>query len=569
MKNKSFKSIIFIGIISMAALVSCKKKIDDAYLNPNAGIKQPIESILPGVIGGFTTFFSNAGTNFGTVLDGTFIGRYIQYWGINSSGDTWGQMSMLGGAVDNGGSLWGTVYYGHGQNVNRIIQWGTEQEKWDYVGAALAIRAWGWLELTQEYDIGIIKEAFNQELTSFHYDDPSVVFDSCRAVCHRSLEFLNRTDGNVSQANLAIGDAYFNNGDVNKWKKFVYGILARSYIDLSYKTIFTANNYADSAIKYASLAMTTNADNAVVKYAGGIASSGYNNYWGPFRGNIGSFRQGEYIARLMNGDDTTVFAGITDPRAWYMLSENLNGTFKGLKPWLGNATITNDYPKNFWRYAPTTVVGSGSTAITYPVYPPSTTIPPANQDSTRYLYSNTSPWPMMTASEMQFIIAEAAYRKGNKTLALDAYTNAISLNFDMLTTSYPQNIPAGKQITPALKAAYLSNPVIVPASPNGLTLTHIMNQKYIALYVWGVQETWVDMRKFHYIDIDPATGKKVYAGFTPPSGLNLVSTNNGELTYRMRPRFNSEYLYDIPELTRIGAYQYANYNTFKSWFAIP
>jgi hypothetical protein len=179
---------------------------------------------------------------------------------------------------------------------------------------------------------------------------------------------------------------------------------------------------------------------------------------------------------------------------------------------------------------------------------------------------------MMTASEMQFIIAEAALRKGDKPAALAAYTNAISLNFDMLTTEYPQNIPAGKQITPAIKAAYLSNatnPKVIPADFNGITLTHIMNQKYIALYVWGALETWVDMRKFHYIDNDPATGKKVYAGFTPPTGSNLISTNLGNLTYRMRPRFNSEYLYDIPELTRIGAYQYPEYNTYKTWFAQP
>src|SRR5260221_5187011 len=340
MKNMFFKSIIFIGIISMIVLASCTKKIDDAYLNPNASPVQPIESILPGVIGGFTWFASNQGTTYGVVVDGTFVGRYIQYWGINSSGDSWGQMSMLGGAVDNGGSIWATVYYGQGQNVNRIIQWGTEQEKWDYVGAALAVRAWGWLELTQEYEIGILKEAWVPGLASFHYDTQPELFDSCRAVCFRSLEFLNRTDGNASQANLAKGDAYFNNGDINKWKKFVYGILARSYIDLSYKTIFTANHYADSAIKYASLAQTTNADNPTVKVIG-PPQNGQINYWGPARANFGTYRQGEYVARLMNGDDTTAFAGVTDPRCWYMLGENLNGTFKGLKPWLGNATITN------------------------------------------------------------------------------------------------------------------------------------------------------------------------------------------------------------------------------------
>jgi hypothetical protein len=178
---------------------------------------------------------------------------------------------------------------------------------------------------------------------------------------------------------------------------------------------------------------------------------------------------------------------------------------------------------------------------------------------------------MMTASEMQFIIAEAALRKNDKDMAFGAYKNAISLNFDMLTGDYPQNIKAGHQITPAMKDSFMSptaNAKVIPSASSGLTLTHIMNQKYIALYVWGALETWVDMRKFHYTDLDPETNKKVYAGFTPPSGTSLISTNLGNLTYRMRPRFNSEYLYDIPELTRIGAYQFPEYNTYRTWFAI-
>ena len=551
MKNKSFKSTLITGFVSILVLASCKKKIDDAYLNPNAGVRQPVESILPGVIGGFTWFSSTQGTTYGLITDGQFVNRYIQYTGINTSADTWGQMSMLGGAVDNGGSVWATVYYGHGQNVNRIIEWGTEEEKWDYVGAALAVRAWDWLELTQEYNHGILREAWEANRTSFHYQDQEEILDSCRAVCFRALENLNRTDGKVSPANFALGDAYFNGGDVNKWKKFVYGILARSYIDLSYKTIFLTRGYADSAIKYANLSITANVDNATVKVIG-PPINGQINFWGPARNNFGTTRQGNFIARLMSGDDTTAFAGVPDPRRWYMLSENLNGTFKGFFPWAGTSSLSaNDYPKNIWRH-PT----------------PTSTTPPS-LDSSRYLYGNASPWPIMTASEMQFIVAEAAFRKGDKPAALAAYTNAVSLNFDMLTITYPQNIPAGKDINPGVKSAYMGNSIVIPVIPGNLTLTHIMNQKYIALFPWGAQETWVDMRKFHYLDIDPLTNKQVYAGFIPPSGANLVSTNLGELTYRMRPRFNSEYLYDIPELTRIGAYQFPEYNTYKPWFAIP
>jgi len=553
MRNKFLKSFLFLGGFVILCNTSCKKKIDDAYLNPNAAVVEPIESILPGVIGSFTAFFSSAGTGYGVQADGILLGRYIQYWGTTTNGELYGQMGWpVGTSSDNTGSVWAAVYYGQGQNVNKIIRWGTEQEKWDYVGVAWAIRAWGWLELTNEYSDAPLKEAFNTSLSQFHYDTQPEFYDSCRAICFRALSFLNRTDGNVSKANLAIGDAYFYGGDVNKWKKFVYGILARSYIDLSNKTLYQTNSYGDSAIKYASLAMTTNDDNAMVKVSGGLTSA-VNNYFGPFRGNIGTLRQSAYIADLMSGRNDSAFKGVSDPRAWYILRENQNNTFKGFTPWLGTSGLpTADYPKNFWGN-PTPSSTAGSTP-----------------DSSRYLYQNTSPWPMMTASEMQFIIAEAQLRKGKKAEAMTAYTNGISLNFDMLTTTYPQNIPAARVITPAVKAAYLADPAVVP-DPNGLTLSHIMLQKYIALYAWGVQQTWTDMRKFHYVDIDPTNTvrtQQVYAGFAPPSGINLYATNFGKYVYRNRPRYNSEYLYDVPELTRIGAYQNLDYNTYEMWFSM-
>ena len=485
MQNKILKPIFFLGMFSMLLSVSCKKKIDDAYLNPNAPIVVPIESILSGVIGSFTACFSSAGTGYGVQADGILLGRYIQYWGSQTNQELYGQMGFPGAPAstsDNTGGLWGAVYYGQGQNVNKIILWGTEQQKWDYVGVAYAIRAWGWLELTNVYGDAILKEAFNVDQSQFHYDTQPEFYDSCRVICQRALSFLNRTDGNVSQANLAIGDGYFYNGDVSKWKKFVYGILARSYINLSGKSNFVTSGYADSAIKYANLSLAGNADNALVRVAGGLTSA-VNNYFGPFRGNIGAIRQASYPADLMSGNNPTAFVGVSDPRRWYMLRENINGTFKGFTVWAGSTGLaTNDYPFNFWGpIIPTTG----------PIVPSATGAPAI--DSSRYLYQNTSPWPMMTASEIQFIIAEAAYKKGDKPLALAAYTNGISLNFDMLTTTYPQNIRTANVITPAVKATYLANTAVVPATAAGLTLTQIMLQKYIALYGWGVQLTWTDM----------------------------------------------------------------------------
>ncbi|MEP6677354.1 MAG: SusD/RagB family nutrient-binding outer membrane lipoprotein [Ferruginibacter sp.] len=558
MQNKIFRSIFFLGAVSIGCLGSCKKKIDDAYLNPNAPVKVPVETILPGMIGGFTAFNSAAGTNYGVQADDILLGRYIQYFGSTTNGENYGEMGGTIGS-DNTGGIWGSVYYGHGANLNAMIQWGSEDQKWDFVGAAWAIRAWDWLECTNQYGDAILKEAFRTDLSQFHYDTQPEFYDSCRAACFRAIANLNRTDGNVNPTNFAQSDFYFNKGDVSKWKKFVYGILARSYIDLSNKNVFVSSGLADSAIKYANLSITSNSDNAMCTFSAINTSNGFNSYFGPTRSNIGTMRQGGYIANLMSGTNTLTFTGVNDPRTWYMLSENANQTFKGVTPWLGvteylsGTTPTANYPRNLWRSG----VQNATTGT---------------DDSTRYVYGNKGPWPMMTAAEMQFTLAEAAYRKGDKTTALAAYTNGISLDFDMLTTTYAFNIPTAHVITPAMKTAYMTNPAVVPATSAGLTLAQIMLQKYIALYGWGTHQTWTDMRKFHYTQLDPATGKQVYTDFiTPPtSPINyLISTNNGKLVYRCRPRFNSEYLYDIPELTRIGAYQNADYNTFECWFSMP
>ncbi|MDE3126105.1 MAG: SusD/RagB family nutrient-binding outer membrane lipoprotein [Bacteroidota bacterium] len=552
MKKTNFKIITFILLSANLMFSSCTKKIDAAYQNPNALTVEPIESLLPGVIGNFLGNASSAGSGYGLGGDATIIGRYIQYWNnyaVTSSDNGGTQYDQMGGTVGGSdllGSVWAMFYYGQGQNLNRIIEWGAQQQKWDYVGVAQAIRAWGWLEMVNQYNSIILKQAFNTGLQQFNYDDPSEVYDTVRATCYRALTNLNRTDGAVSQSNLAIGDAYMNNGDVNKWKKFVYGVLARSYQYLSNKSAYTANHYADSAIYYANLGPTVNADNITLKFAA-KRTSGTSNYFGPFRGNVGSLRQSAYVANLLSGLNSTAFTGVNDPRAWYLIRENSNGTFKGVQPGQGSAGIlTPDLPKNFW--------GNPFTSIGAPT-----------ADSGRYLFRDSAQFPVMTASEMQFIVAEAAYRKGDKATALSAYVNAISLNFDMLANQYAFNVPSYALITPGSKSAYLANPSVVPINAGDLTLTQIMLQKYIALYGWGSHETWVDMRRFHYTDLDPVTGKQVYADFVPGGGT-LYINNNGKFVYRARPRYNSEYLYDVPSLQKVGALN-LDYHTYECWFS--
>jgi hypothetical protein len=96
----------------------------------------------------------------------------------------------------------------------------------------------------------------------------------------------------------------------------------------------------------------------------------------------------------------------------------------------------------------------------------------------------------------------------------------------------------------------------------------IMLQKYIALYIHGACETWVDMRRYHYTDVEQSTTRQVYTDFVPPSGTDLYPENNGKLVYRVRPRYNSEYVWNLNELKRIGA-DALDYHTKECWFSLP
>jgi len=544
-----------LAITSMALFVallsSCTKKIDEAYANPNADVKVPVEKLLPPII---STLAGNAAGH-GPLNDIRFVGKYIQNFVFSNSGGQYDQMGGVTGASDNAASVWRTHFYDVGQNCNNMIKWAIEEKKWDYAGVGKAIFAWSWLTLSDYHgEVISTNEAFNSSLLTFTYGTQEEVYGYVRSLCHEALNYLNNTGDAASPTNLAIGDQYFYGGDVNKWKKFVYGILARSFNHLSNKSFYNP----DSVIYYADRAITANADNATVKFAN-TGISGTANFFGPLRGNLGStavgtetsIRQSAFIANLMSGANNA-FLGVADPRAIYLLRLNANGTFKGVVPNIGQAAIAaNDRPENF--HGVSQVSGVVNTA-------------PSTDNNCRYVFRNASEFPILTASEVLFMKAEALYRKGLKGDALTAYTTAVSLNFDMLTTTFAANIPAGMEITPAIKAAYMANTTVIPASAATFTMTHIMLQKYIALYIHGAFETWVDMRRFHYRDLDENTGQQVYRDFTLPA--TIFVNNGGKEVYRVRPRYNSEYVWNLNELNRIGA-SALDYHTKRCWFSEP
>jgi hypothetical protein len=543
----NMKNIIKLSLLVATGAIlaaGCSKQLEEVYWNPNAPTKVPPETLLPQIISAMAANYAGVGP----LNDARFVGRYVQYFTVTGALDNWDRMAGPGntglGNTDLSGALWRMHYFDLGQNINRMMQWGAEEQNWAYVGIGKAIFAWSWLQLTDYHGPVILKEAFNTSALVFNFDNEEEVYPYVRQLCHEAIRELSRTDGNPGKASLAVADQYFYGGDLEKWKKFTYAVLARSFHHLTNKSTYNA----DSVIAYSNLAITNNNDNATVKFANvGIVTDA--NFFGPIRNNVGLYRQTSYMTNLMDGRNPQ-FPDVKDPRIAYMLRKNPNGTYVGLDITSGNIGIAtvNNRPEGFWGQAS----GVGIAA---------------NDNNARYIFRNGVESPVITASEVLFMKAEAALRKGDRATAITAYRDAISLNMDMLTSKYETGIPEAERITPTAKADFLANPAVVPPAAN-LTLSHIMMQKYIALFGWGAIETWVDMRRYHYTDNDPATGEQVYRAFAPPAPERLHPENGGKLVYRVRYRFNAEYVWNAEKLREMGAFA-LDWHTNEVWFSKP
>jgi hypothetical protein len=346
---------------------------------------------------------------------------------------------------------------------------------------------------------------------------------------------LNRTDGAVDVAYLAKGDKMYN-GDRTKWLKLAHGMLALNLNHYSNKASYAPAQVIAEVDK----SFASNADDALLIYPGTSPDNADRNFWGATRGNITLYRQTQFVVGLMDG---TQFGGTVDPRMARILAPASDGKFYGVDPNGSGfgALPTAQQPFNFFGYS-----GSGGTGL-----------------PSRYLFSDKSKIPVMTYSQLQFIKAEAALRMGAQGTALTAYTNGISSHIDFVNARNRDDNQTPTQISDAEKTAFLASPQIVPAV---LTLSHIMSQKYIAEWAWGHNELWMDMRRYHYTDLDPVSGVEVFRGFSPPA--SLYSLNSGKVVQRIRPRYNSEYVWNIPSLQTIGGLA-DDYHTVPIWIILP
>ncbi|RZK26223.1 MAG: SusD/RagB family nutrient-binding outer membrane lipoprotein [Flavobacterium sp.] len=488
--------------------------------------------------------------------------KLTQNIGAQTANDTFERQGFA--ATDVGGTLWRFVYINAGLNLEDMIKKAESVQNNTLAGVGYAIKAWGFQMLTDSHGPVILDEAFKDQLT-FKYQDQPEVYAKVREWCQLALVRLNTPDvGDYSQV-LKANDFLFGNTigtDLTtykaRWRKFIYAILAQQYSHLTNKPQFVTN-YADSVVKYVDLSFASAAEDAMISFAG--ASSANASTLSVNGGYLGSNRIGQPIVNYLSGgvrgtpQTNPTAATAVDPRITRMINPMVttvaatNGVYRGVAVTVGDIPAVKTIPSPYGSAVPTV----------------------ANPYPGKYLFgvglatTDSPKFPLFSYSQLQFAKAEALFLKGNLGGAHTAYINGIRGHF-AFTNLYGLN---GTTKAPAITAAeentYIASSEVAQ-NAGALTIADIMGQKYIAQWGWAGQEQFCDMRKYRY-------NPNVFRQFKPlePAQFFLQSTGStagNRYVYRIRPRYNSEYIWNREALNEFGglsdlyAYQ-------ETWFTLP
>ena len=557
---------------------------------------------------------------------------------------------------DAAGELWRMTYWLQGVNLENMISQAIEKERWTLAGMGYAMKAYSWDCLTKYHADAPCLQAYEPGRLSFDYDSQEIIMEKVREWANEAIKYLEMDDKTDYASQLKTYDLIFS-GNRSQWLSFAHSIIVSDLAALTKKADF-ASKYAPEMFEHAAKAIQSNADNVTLRREGkgeGSLYSAYNNFWGTWRENLfgstASYWQSEYIVQIMTGtvpqydhetgdrvknqievdgkmefvnekfpwklnehqiiSDTTKAAGHYDPRIAAKLAIEEGMTFENMND---ADKVKSYYVIGGTRTGYADLRGSGDVPGLYGTSATSTPVGPG-----RWIFRDDAPYILMTAAELQFDLAEAYFVTGEKGKALEAFKRGVALD-EEFTAQYINpgkaveegtddegnktykvggengGCPISIELFNTLAGEYLAGPY-VELSVNDLTLSHIMMQKYVALWPWGALQAWTDLRKYNY-DIPysneyPENGNgwdnttcnhkwdedatKVFKGFyLAPMQVegcrgSYNQKNHGSPCYRVRPRYNSEYMWNrtgLDALKPIGG-QEENYQCSKPWFVYP
>jgi hypothetical protein len=272
------------------------------------------------------------------------------------------------------------------------------------------------------------------------------------------------------------------NGDVNKWKNYAYSLMLRIAMRASAADANMAKTYAEKAI--AGGVITSNSDNWTLQTKDGMNSekSPYSSFFeGSPSGDPERYmKMGEYFVNFLKAK--------VDPRRKVIFGGRLNNTITAVTA-SNMQTYWRDVTKWDWDLAGATGMIHGTNANPAPslaAYHWTYTSP------NPFLFTMDQPLVILTAAEMNYLIAEAALNGwATGTTADAAYAAAITANMKQMTAY--SGLLDSQKITDAEITDYIAaNPLGTGAAAK----QRLAEEMWVSLYM-NPTEAWFNVRRMN------------------------------------------------------------------------
>lgn len=476
MKTKAYKYVV--GVLALSLFTAC----DFQKVNTNEFELLPEEGLMDGIsIGGPITAMQQCVFPVGTQADGTSVANRYQT-AYNLAADCWsgyfGQNNNWGGPNNLNYFLKdGWVASSYTESYSTIVPlWQdlkgkTETQFPEVFALAQILKISAWHKATDMFGPIPYKEA-GKRLITVPYDSQEEVYKSMFKELSDAIEVLTKYADNGNSKLLPNADAVYA-GDVHKWVVYANSLMLRLAMRVYYADAALSKKYALQAVNHSYGVMKTKDDEAKMERGASLE----------FKNNLDVLIN-QYNECRMGSSMLAYLGGYQDPR----LPKYFNTST------VSQAVTVGTYGK--YSGVPTGHDVSSNDAF---------------RDSSRPAITSTTPTYWMRASEVYFLLAEAAlhgFAVGGTAESL--YEKGIEMSFEengIASSEVADYMSSG--LKPSAYSFHLTNPgvnVDVPAVTEATTawsgsdeekLEKIMIQKWIALYPNG-QEAWTEYRRTGY-----------------------------------------------------------------------
>ena len=476
MKTKAYKYIV--GVLALSLFTAC----DFQKVNTNEFELLPEEGLMDGIsIGGPITAMQKCVFPVGTQADGTSVANRYQT-AYNLAADCWsgyfGQNNNWGGPNNLNYFLKdGWVASSYTESYSTVVPlWQdlkgkTETQFPEVFALAQILKISAWHKATDMFGPIPYKEA-GKGLITVPYDSQEEVYKAMFKELSDAIEVLTKYADNGNSKLLPNADAVYA-GDVHKWVVYANSLMLRLAMRVYYADAALSKKYALQAINHSYGVMKTKDDEAKMERGASLE----------FKNNLDVLIN-QYNECRMGSSMLAYLGGYQDPR----LPKYFN-------------TITVSQAVTVGTYGKYSGVPTGHDVSSNDAF----------KDSSRPAITSTTPTYWMRASEVYFLLAEAAlhgFAVGGTAESL--YEKGIEMSFEengIASSEVADYMSSG--LKPSAYSFHLTNPgvnVDVPAVTEATTawsgtdeekLEKIMIQKWIALYPNG-QEAWTEYRRTGY-----------------------------------------------------------------------